>query len=1336
METNNCTGNQAQHDGSGQTHRYLDALHPENIPVDDRSIEDLLVFAKHYASLLRFYSLDERAEKQGQTNESNEQNKNYESWKEFFYADISVVIASIKVFGKKLWHVKQEYENKHAQLDANPVKQNLRELVIANVHHLQRINRWYRHINEDHPLRYELEVKIRSVLAPALKSIIAYDKGAPGNLYEESEIETYYGEFKQEPWNCIYKNIKSDNAIYLVTSEGYDIKHAALYFDNVFQEIFKVYKQLYDRTNELLNDSFNNFPEHNPHMALFICFLELFSQAQTEINTLTQKHLDFYYRDVLQLKEHPAQPDSVYLIYELAKELNSYDLETGTSLTAGKDATGKELIYKTDKDLAINNAIVKELKTIFIDKVWHTDIIGLDTVPKSDYLVEKIFASPVANSADGLGGKFTQSENAWPSSGYFDTKTDQPLFIGEEASIGFAIASPQLFLAEGDRRIEIILSGTAGTQEWISGFEKQLSFNVYITGEKGWIVKENIHFEFTDLTSFLGYSGKFSIDIDAVDPPIIPFNPNQHEGNFITNNPVVKIILNNEPIEFIYDRSDLANPKKTTRFAHEWLRETKVFEIAINVIVGNIGVHSGSGMTVTNVFENDNGPIEVKKPFPFFGVSPQVGSSFRISTRELIQKKIDSCIVEVNWMGLPADFVDYYKLYQSDSNTAGGGAKAIIQSNDDFVVRYGIKSKGVYKFVQMDDGGTKVDDKIALFGDGEGVINNPQSLQLSLATLYSELQLKDVALYNKEYDLEIVLELLTPGFLTELFQKIIFKQALATKGQAVNPPYIPQVKSITIHYNSVHPFLQDVDQFFHLYPFGNSEIYFKDFIKAQSIIDPAKVKKFIDADKAAGQLIINSQYLLPQFKFGSDSIERAIIRQMNEASPDTLKNYFKLNQYSSLSTQQGNLYIGIEDLLPPQNLSLLFKIADGTAADNENDPFPVNWSYLVNNEWIALPDVNVISDSTYGLQTTGIILIDFPADATNNNTIITGGLHWLCISVEKTADRYPKIIDVIAQAGSATFFDLSNADPLQQNDPEHYRNPLPAGSISKMLNKAAEVSAVIQPFESFDNKMREEGAVFYTRVSERLRHKARAITRWDYEHIVLENFPEVYKVKCIMHSDPDCSCRTHGSGADKKCCCDEIAPGHVLIVPISNLRNKKSVNNFRPRIGRRILKKMQEYLIKRASPFVRLQARNPKFEEIKVAFQVQFKSGIDKGLYLNKLNQDIIRHLTPWAFDASSEIAFDNKVYASTVINFIEERSYVDFISNFKMIHIVKDCCTENQLDDLSDDNFRNLAATANPKRNEVIIETHSQYGILVSVKQHLIDLYPEEITDDPCKNK
>jgi hypothetical protein len=61
---------------------------------------------------------------------------------------------------------------------------------------------------------------------------------------------------------------------------------------------------------------------------------------------------------------------------------------------------------------------------------------------------------------------------------------------------------------------------------------------------------------------------------------------------------------------------------------------------------------------------------------------------------------------------------------------------------------------------------------------------------------------------------------------------------------------------------------------------------------------------------------------------------------------------------------------------------------------------------------------------------------------------------------------------------------------------------------------------------------------------------------------------------------------------------------------------------------------------------------------------------------MKKLNDEIVHFLTPWAFDENAEVKFNQKIYASSIINFIEERSYVDFITDFVMGVCCNECCT------------------------------------------------------------
>lgn len=63
---------------------------------------------------------------------------------------------------------------------------------------------------------------------------------------------------------------------------------------------------------------------------------------------------------------------------------------------------------------------------------------------------------------------------------------------------------------------------------------------------------------------------------------------------------------------------------------------------------------------------------------------------------------------------------------------------------------------------------------------------------------------------------------------------------------------------------------------------------------------------------------------------------------------------------------------------------------------------------------------------------------------------------------------------------------------------------------------------------------------------------------------------------------------------------------------------------------------------------------------------------MDPSFYRQLLNDEIEKFLTPWAFDANHEIIFGGKIIKSVLLNFVEERPYVDFVTCFKMHHIIK----------------------------------------------------------------
>ena len=78
-----------------------------------------------------------------------------------------------------------------------------------------------------------------------------------------------------------------------------------------------------------LHDSLAQQSDHPPHIALYLAFLQLMDVLRADVNTYTERHLDFYYRRILGLSERPGMPDRVCVTLELAPAFSNYTVPAG-----------------------------------------------------------------------------------------------------------------------------------------------------------------------------------------------------------------------------------------------------------------------------------------------------------------------------------------------------------------------------------------------------------------------------------------------------------------------------------------------------------------------------------------------------------------------------------------------------------------------------------------------------------------------------------------------------------------------------------------------------------------------------------------------------------------------------------------------------------------------------------------------------------------------------------------------------------------------------------------------------------------------------------------------
>jgi hypothetical protein len=440
-------------------------------------------------------------------------------------------------------------------------------------------------------------------------------------------------------------------------------------------------------------------------------------------------------------------------------------------------------------------------------------------------------------------------------------------------------------------------------------------------------------------------------------------------------------------------------------------------------------------------------------------------------------------------------------------------------------------------------------------------------------------------------------------------------------------------------------------RFFHIYPFGEAEQH-QDLINQESDV-----------------------YVFPQFSHTDDKPESTDIAPVQSKKHNHI----------------GEFYIGLEKLSAQESVNILFQVMEGTTDPLVSKPeYHVAWSYLSANEWVNFKDQDLV-DRTLQLIKSGIISFSIPSGATTQHTLLPKDHIWLRASISEAAGAVAKLISVQAQAALVTFSDQGNAADV-------LAKPLAASTISKLKVPLSWVKKIAQPYSSFGGRAVEQPEKFYTRVSERLRHRDRASTIWDYEHLILEAFPTIYKVKCLNHT------RVEDIELESEKFYSENQPGYVTIITVPSLVNRNDTDKLKPYTHQSTLAEIKTFLASRVSAHVNVIVENPLYEEVKTGFKLKLKSGYQNfTYYANLLREEITQFLSPWLTDNAAEIEFGGKLYKSTVIDFIEERPYVEFITDMNLRQKVgENSAFSEDMEMLSASSARSILVSVESYKHEI----------------------------------
>ena len=635
------------------------------------------------------------------------------------------------------------------------------------------------------------------------------------------------------------------------------------------------------------------------------------------------------------------------------------------------------------------------------------------------------------------------------------------------------------------------------------------------------------------------------------------------------------------------------------------------------------------------LLENDSGPINGKRPFEPFGPQPAAGAVLWISHADLPGKRLRSLRLLLEWMGGPADLNAHYAMYP-------------------------VQSAGVFSArLSLVDGTTATSEgnPLPLFAGGAKQ-DATQPATLEVATVTDSLAPYDPlhpasAATAREMPRVLRLELSPIGFGHQEYPALVTHKAVELamaasnvaaktpnaafdpKGYAVNPPYTPKLKSLALEFVAGHEIRMETyhagpttDMILHIHPFGVAE-----------------ARAFADG-----------------FPF--------------------------LPDYGN----EGELLIGIAGLDPPETLSLLVQMAEGSANPDLASQ-PVTWSVLDADGWRAVPGEAILQDGTRGLINAGIVSFALPA--TTPDPRLPGGLYWLRAAVPSGAAAVCDTVAIHTQAA------VARRELAPGTSPEAV--PLPPGTIKALAAPIPGVAAVRQPHAAFGGRQAEQASAFYTAASERLRHKERPVTAWDYERLVLRRFPEVYKAKCLSQRLADAPAGL----------ADSEVLGLVRLIVIPDIRGKSLFDPFEPKAASSLLADIADYLTPLLPGTARLRVENAAYVQIRIRVGVRFSDPDNPAFYRQKLNDELNRYLAPWAYDEGADIVIGRRIYASSIVTFIDQRPYVDYVAGIKLFS--------------SDDGETFVQAPADPAEGDSIGSDRPE-AVLVAARRHEIDLIADEI--------
>lgn len=1129
-------------------------------------------------------------------------------------------------------------------------------------------------------------------------------------------------------------------------------------------------ERMQDLARELLPQSLAS-QTHAPAAGLLMAFLQLYQQrVQPHLNRFTERHADFYYGDCLRMQPLPAVPDAVHLVCERSPlALGDVLVPQGTRFGAGKDAQGLPIEFQADETLRITDCRVAALLTLRLDRD------PLISPEREFGYVTRIDAARLpwpAPEAEGprphwplFGGT-----PSGPAGGAADTRVGlaiaTPLLAlaGGQREIDFtfelaqaididhrlqhlaaqAVAEPRamrrrlpaLFkrylllapelLSEVDRadlndlalrlakqaqqrqedeemvdttaglyeRFLLELTARAPTRELYFRRLGKL-FARWLLAREDWLTDARLQTLRDTAARLLGETDR-PAPVPG-DPRCLLQGPHRPERALIFGQLMSSVFRFHLSVptgwlpvhDFFVDRSPGHGGGACTALrvvlrlrpqdpavvgcsaavhGAEWPTEQPVLRIQLSdegrlhpyslmedVVLTEIAMAVRVHGVRDVAMHNNLGRLDPSKPFMPFGPLPTPASYCVFGSEEVARKNVTRLQVNVEWSGLPTDeggWSGYYAGYDPTLRNSSYTASASILRDGQW---HAAGAPGSLALFQTADAAGRLSPRAAWALDDAALrtygraTQAPVDFQLGARNGYYRVQLHAPAMAfgHAAY----------PTLLTEVVSANTLRRKARRPLVLPSAPYTPVIERLTLDYEA----------------------------QSHIVLSQERSANANAADEADPERVLHLHpYGISQVYPGAAG-----------AGPGLWPRF----------AHNGSLYIGLsaEELSGP--LTLHFHLRDESAVEalDGERRHPPQWAYLASNTWRPLTPQQVVADTTCGFLTSGIVTLDVPGQIDRLSTILPNDCYWLRLSVDGGFEHYAGLYGVRTQALKASRVVPASGMPATP--------PLPAGSVVAPLATLPGLATVQQIGPSFGMRAAEDRRQMLTRVGERLQHKQRASTPWDYERLVLERFPSVLKVKCFAHQLSSVEGVSPGEVLVVVVPAPPVAPGSTqggtqggeMAAPVLSATAEPHLNAVE-------LARIRDTLRSLASPFAQIQVRNAMYERIQVRCTVKLARGVQQGQALRRINQAITDYLSPWR-DGGLRPSFDWVVRCEDVEAHIRSLDCVEFVTQLSLLHVAR---SDAQLYTLGDTARRQglLSTQARPR---------SAWSIALPMREHMV---------------